>query len=626
MGMRSREYSDGLRFISGREFKAAMDWTASLWNVDHPNVMIAKYLSKESETLSPSEQSVSQSSFQWRDYSCFWPPRLLNAYRDDKLIAFFGAGLSIPSGLLSWSDLLSTYFGLSPAFLEDGDLQNDPLTLAELASHQIGSEQLQSVLRSSLRDVTNPSVSHVAAAALRLPFYITTNYDCLFEKAFEQINSGIIKLIVIANSSDLAAAERENPSLSSRPGVSYLIKIHGCVQRHNEHLILTRSDYRRHYRFNKEFFDRISDMLIQYHVLFLGFSHGDPEVGRLVEDAIWRGEGLRSRIDQEGTLQPNLYSLQYGMSHHAPEVFAAKGIVALRPSLPAALPDVRTAAVSRSLSDLIWATQNYDGQNDLDSVLNEAQTKLSGVLGEALSKLEGWQSVALQCTEPGATQFEWMTQAREEQAGLCGQGLYLVGANGNLINLDVPPGLDGSKRSLHRSFGSRPYFQQARTFRRPFVSDSVESTYNQNSTFMLCVPLVDESVVFRGLLFGACQIGAWEEPINLAHEAWGAGNSFLLIDSNGICLMPPKNEFDTRSSAPAGETAASNIGYEQQELLSLSRRDRLIARIMENVVPLDRDDDVLALAPDFAAYSVIAEINETRWKLAISSSIQLAKS
>jgi hypothetical protein len=39
---------------------------------------------------------------------------------------------------------------------------------------------------------------------------------------------------------------------------------------------------------------------------------------------------------------------------------------------------------------------------------------------------------------------------------------------------------------------------------------------------------------------------------------------------------------------------------------------------MQNVVPLAQDDDVHVLAPDIVSYSVVTELAEARWKIALS--------
>jgi hypothetical protein len=46
-----------------------------------------------------------KASKSWKELDTFWPPRLIDAYRNDELMVFFGAGLSMPSGLKSWGGI-----------------------------------------------------------------------------------------------------------------------------------------------------------------------------------------------------------------------------------------------------------------------------------------------------------------------------------------------------------------------------------------------------------------------------------------------------------------------------------------------------------------------------------------
>lgn len=162
-------------------------------------------------------------------------------------------------------------------------------------------------------------------------------------------------------------------------------------------------------------------------------------------------------------------------------------------------------------------------------------------------------------------------------------------------------------------FNERPYFRQAKTFRKPFISDSFKSVYNNNSTFTICLPLLENNI-FKGLLFSACQIGNWQMPISEADKFWNnhKNSSFILLDSNGNCLLPPNNEFDL-----------TNDGFDFDSLHLLSKRDKIISRIIENVLPIDKDDDVISLTSNIKYYSLITEIKNTRWKIGIASPIIL---
>ena len=166
----------------------------------------------------------------------------------------------------------------------------------------------------------------------------------------------------------------------------------------------------------------------------------------------------------------------------------------------------------------------------------------------------------------------------------------------------------------------RPYFQIANSYRKAFVSDLVESIFNEHATFFLCQPLL-RAGRFEGLIFSAAQIGQWRIPIKLAQEAWNKKRGFVLADSNGVCLVPAFGEFGPSSvpwNATSETTAAANEGYPFKRLLGLSRRDQLVRHIAKSVVPVQQDDDVLVLARDAGYYTVVSELSNTRWKVALS--------
>ena len=559
---------------------------------------------------------LARANASWQDFTVFWPPRCVEALRRGEAVVFFGAGLSVDSGIPSWGDLLGKHFGLDQSLIEDEELARDPLTLAELASHYLGNERLQEILRAVMDVPPKVSVNHLALAALRCPFYITTNYDRLFELAWEKANPGI-DLVVATNESDLA---KEAFTSSGERAISILFKIHGCVSRLDEHMILTRRDYRYHYRRNNKLFERIRELMRSKHTIFLGFSHRDPEVSRLVEDAIYHFEQGRDDKAAQAN-KPNFYSLQFDMRAHTPEVFAARGIVALTPppDIRAPLDSVKTTSLAIALIDLLGAKQyNLHKAVALDIILQQATEAIGEPIARQLEKIGKYSQQAEKSLGSADSEYEWLRELRNDLGEFASQGVFLLNDQGNVVAFDVPPGLDKEARRPTRALNKRPYFKQAKSFRAPFVSDTVESIYNRHSTFFFCVPLLRRDQMI-GLLFSACQVGQWGLPIEIAKNLWSERKSFLLIDSNGVCILPPQNEFQVFDSSHSNkEQAGLNNGYPYQMLLGLSRRDALVRHISKSVIPVAQDDDVLILSGDYKQFTIVGEVPRTRWKIAVS--------
>jgi len=564
------------------------------------------------------EKRLSRKEATWNDFEAFWPPRYVEALINGNAIVFFGSGISLPCGIPTWGRLLTENLGLDKSIAEDEDLISDPLTTAELAAQHLGSEKLQEVLRKIMNRPHAYSVNHAALCAIRCPVYVTTNYDRLFEKAWEDVNPRI-PLVTVTSDAELSTSAYKTAMKGSG---TVLFKIHGSADRLDEHMILTRRDYRFHYRVNLPMFDAVRGILETKHTLFLGFGHRDPEISRLIDDAIHEYEQPKKKRKQPNA-RPQFYSLQFDMKSHTREAFAARGIVALNPpAVATAYDDIKTKALAVSLFDLVAARQrNLHAQESLDQHLQNALRSISVPLKAALGKLSRAVPSAKHNLK-GARDTGALQPLCNSLGRLASQGVYLLDEQGEVHDFDVPRGLDKSQRGFSIPLNHRPYFQQGKLFREPFVSNSARSLINGQSTFFLCVPVIEGDQMI-GLLFSACQIGQWIKPLSFAQSIWSYGLSFILMDGNGTCLLPPMDEFPQHDAdkGVGTEPADANSGYSFDRLYALSRRDRLLLHVGRNVVPVAQDDDVLQLSDDLRQYTVVSQISDTSWKVAISVSV-----
>lgn len=580
----------------------------------------------------------------WAALSMLWPPRLIGALVERKVAAFFGAGMSLAAGAPPWGKLLTEYFRLEDDIIQDRELGDDPLTLAQLAAERVGYERVQQILRETMGDYAQPTAGHVLLAAMKLPIYITTNYDDLFEKAWRDVFPGI-DLAVLTNDLNVPSSRDVMGRISS--GETVLLKIHGCVKRTQEQLILTRRDYRTHYRANERFFDLVRAVLEKYHTLFLGFSHKDPEVSRLVEDVIYEYEkGLRSG-EKTAAQAPHFYSLQFDMRKHIPEVFAARGLVALRPPpVPAKAGDTRSIGLATALCDLASsAEENVQGPASLDGLMRTCLESIAHDVNRTLDTLKAFADPAIATTHRREGSGWLQDVVSRCGSSLAGQGVWLLDHEGDVLDFELPStGLkkDERKRMLAKRapsskqpssgsslgwLGDRPYFRAAKTFRTPFVSDVSPSIFNGHGTVFLCLPLM-ENEAFRGLLFAVAQPGAWTTPVDLAERCLRKQRQLILVDSNGVLLVPTIGDHNDaiapiRSNGAGDlEEPEGNVGFPYERLLELSRRDTLVSHVTKNIVPVSQDDDMFELAPDLTQYSVIAEVPRSRLKLAVTRGIQ----
>jgi hypothetical protein len=365
------------------------------------------------------------------------------------------------------------------------------------------------------------------------------------------------------------------------------------------------------------------------HTLFLGFGHRDPEISRLIEDVIFEAENQTPPV-----ALPGFYSLQFDMLQKTPEVFAARGIVALQPSLvlvPSTGVDTRACSLAEGLIDLLDNTEvRVDSALSLDSDLRRVASVVDGELATLLQQLGTRSADALSMLKNndlgGAKRLTAKLVA--DLGDYSNQGVYLVDGKGRLVVSSCPTGLKNRDRSaMLTTVESRPYFRLAQSNRQAFVSAVFESYFNGNSTLAACQPLFDTDR-FAGLLFSAFQLNDTGLVARLRNIPLPRGASLLVVDANGLLVLPPEREVSVHTPATKElriprEKPDKNRGFQYSAVLEASRRDKRFDRLMQNVVPLSQDDDVQTLSPDLFSYFVVTELGSARWKVALARYLRI---
>ena len=181
---------------------------------------------------------------------------------------FAGAGLSVPSGYVSWRELLrplAEEIGLSI------DKEHDYLAVAQYYCNKQGNRAgiNNTILEAFTKDTKNNDSVKIIT---RLPIdtYWTTNYDHLIEDELK--NNGRKPDIKITN---------ENLAINYRNCAATVYKMHGDVQFPND-TILIKEDYET-YRLNREPFTTIlKGHLLSKTFLFIGFSFEDPNLDSIL--------------------------------------------------------------------------------------------------------------------------------------------------------------------------------------------------------------------------------------------------------------------------------------------------------------------------------------------------------
>jgi len=190
--------------------------------------------------------------------------RLAQSARSNKLIVFFGAGLSIPYNLPNWVQLAKD-LGLQNTDLRDlPNLFSKYVSLyGKLAFHDFLEQKLG--LRPADVLLTTRLLLEIRANTL-----ITTNCDRIVESAASQLGAPIR---VFINNNDLE-------DFNTTPWIR-LIKLHGSLD-DKESLVFTSEEYKNHPDRAKGIRNKIAELMCYCTTLYIGYSMADPDFFDLI--------------------------------------------------------------------------------------------------------------------------------------------------------------------------------------------------------------------------------------------------------------------------------------------------------------------------------------------------------
>lgn len=178
---------------------------------------------------------------------------------------FAGAGLSVPSGYVSWKELLRP-------FAEELELsidhETDYTAIMQYYYNYRGRNQsaVNNKIIESFSKQAKENESLTQITRLPIDCYWTTNYDHLIEEAL--VTNGRKPDVKITN---------ENLSEIKRDCSAIVYKMHGDVQ-FPENIILKKQDYETYHLHREPFTTILKGDLLSRTFLFIGFSFEDPNL------------------------------------------------------------------------------------------------------------------------------------------------------------------------------------------------------------------------------------------------------------------------------------------------------------------------------------------------------------
>ncbi len=242
-----------------------------------------------------------------------FPSELLNALREDKLVVFAGAGVSMgePARLPNFRELAKAVAQDTGQVLQDGvpednflgRLENEGANVHARAAEVLsrGNVEPTDLHRHLLRLYSNP-------ASVRI---VTTNFDPLFEQAAEhefESRPNVFKA----------------PALPLGRNFNGIVHVHGAIDRPRE-MVLTDRDFGRAYLTDGWARRFLVELFRSFTVLFVGYSHSDIVMTYLAR-ALPIGEVIRFALTREDEdidrwrllgIEPVVYGKSCGDNHQA---------------------------------------------------------------------------------------------------------------------------------------------------------------------------------------------------------------------------------------------------------------------------------------------------------------------
>ncbi|MGQ2285597.1 SIR2 family protein, partial [Leuconostoc pseudomesenteroides] len=185
--------------------------------------------------------------------------------KDDSLILFVGAGVSINSGYPSWNSLIENF----REELHENSAKKTNQQVAQEYYDNVGKnlyyKKLQEIF-GAVKPKDNPILDQIVK--IRPKHIITTNYDKLLENSLQ---NEISQYSIVKDDKDLPYSRDDHN----------IIKMHGDLDSKN--IVLTESDYKDYAKNFESIIVKIRSLLVNHTVLFIGYSLQDDTFNNILD-------------------------------------------------------------------------------------------------------------------------------------------------------------------------------------------------------------------------------------------------------------------------------------------------------------------------------------------------------
>jgi hypothetical protein len=214
------------------------------------------------------------------------PLDLIERLRHRQVIAFLGAGLSVPLGLPSWRQLIASILGQVNAATYNPDPRDaewlrkaaaeEPEWAAEVL-HEMGPDKYFEAIQTLFRNRPTAPFSFAHSLLAQLPFrlYLTTNFDTVVEDyvSFFDWHDPVV----------LTHREAWQASAWADDSARRVLKVHGSVDKDAQQIVLRSSDYKS-LLCDDLYYQLLASLFSRFAVITLGYSLRDREFHTLIEE------------------------------------------------------------------------------------------------------------------------------------------------------------------------------------------------------------------------------------------------------------------------------------------------------------------------------------------------------